>query len=128
MGLPAAFGATASNTYHNDEADYGAQFAFDGDEQTRWAADDETKQAWIAVHFIKPRTVGRVFISEAYPNRVQEFQFQYRQGNEWKTIFSGKTLGDAYEKHFTPVTAQDFRLNVPKASTGPTIKEIELLE
>ncbi|HTR42798.1 MAG TPA: alpha-L-fucosidase [Pseudomonadales bacterium] len=128
MDLPAALSATASNTYHNDEADYGAQFAFDGDEQTRWAADNETKQAWIAVHFIKPRTVGRVLISEAYPNRVQEFQFQYRQGNEWKTVFSGKTLGDAYEKHFTPVTAQDFRLNVPKASSGPTIKEIELSE
>ena len=43
MGLPAAFSATASNMYHNDEADYGAQFAFDGDEQTRWATDNETE-------------------------------------------------------------------------------------
>ena len=67
----AAFKATASNVYQSDIADYGAQFAFDGDDQTRWATDDGTKQAWIAADFLKPQTVSRVRISEAYPNRVQ---------------------------------------------------------
>jgi alpha-L-fucosidase len=126
--LPAAFKATASNVFQNDETDYGAQFAFDGDAQTRWATANETKQAWIAVHFVKPQTVGHVHISEAYPNRVKEFQLQYRHGGGWITIFSGATLGDAYEKHFTPITAQDFRLNILEASTGPTINEIEFSE
>ncbi|MGH7992948.1 MAG: alpha-L-fucosidase, partial [Limisphaerales bacterium] len=128
MDLPAAFKATASNVYQNDEADYGAQFAFDGDEQTRWATDNETKQAWIAVHFVKPQTVSHVHISEAYANRVNEFQLQYRHDGGWKTIFSGTTLGEAYEKRFAPVTAQDFRLNILDASIGPTINEIELSE
>ena len=94
MDLPAAFKATASNVYQNDEADYGAQFAFDGDEQTRWAADNETKQAWIAVHFVKPRTVSHVHISEAYANRVKAFQLQYRHDGGWETIFNGATLGE----------------------------------
>ena len=44
------------------------------------------------------------------PTRVKKFQFQYRHGGEWKTIFSGTTLGETYQKHFAPVTAQDFRL------------------
>ncbi len=126
--LPATFKATASNVFQNDETDYGAQFAFDGDEQTRWAADNATKQAWIAVHFPKPRTVSQVHISEAYPNRVKEFQLQYRHDGDWETIFSGATLGDAYEKRFTPVTARDFRLNVLDAGMGPTINEIDLSE
>jgi alpha-L-fucosidase len=128
MEQPATFKATASNIYQNDDVDYGAQFAFDGDSQTRWATDNGTKQAWIAVDFFKPRTVGRVRISEAYPNRVQKFEFQSRNGDNWKTIFSGTTLGDDFERTFASVTAREFRLNILDASEGPTINEIELLE
>jgi alpha-L-fucosidase len=128
MDLPATFKATASNVFQADEADYGPQFAFDGDKQTRWATDNGTKQAWIAVHFVKPRTVGHVCISEAYPNRVQKFEFQYRDGGDWKTIFDGTTLGENFEQRFGPVTAQDFRLDILAAAEGPTISEIELLE
>ena len=128
MDLPVTFKASASNVFQNDEADYGAQFAFDDDENTRWATDNGTKQAWIAVHFVKPQTANRIRISEAYPTRVKKFEFQYRDGGDWKTIFRGTTLGDDFRKHFDPVTAQDFRLNILDASEGPTINEIELSE
>ena len=124
---PAAFKAAASNVYQSDTADYGAQFAFDGDDQTRWATDDGTKQAWIAADFLKPQAVSRVRISEAYPNRVRQFTLQYRDGDEWKTIFAGTTLGDNFQQSFAPVTAREFRLNILDATAGPTIDEIELL-
>jgi alpha-L-fucosidase len=125
---PVTIKANASNVFQNDTEDYGAQLAFDGDDQTRWATDDGTKRAWIAADFLKTRTVSRVRISEAYPNRVQQFTFQYRSGDDWKTIFDGTTLGDHYQKSFEPVTAREFRLNVLDATEGPTISEIELLE
>jgi alpha-L-fucosidase len=126
VAQPATFKVTASNIYQNDNADYGPQFAFDDDDQTRWATDDDVKQAWIAVDFFKPRTTSHVRISEAYPNRVQKFEFQYRDGGAWKTIFAGTTLGDDFRKSFAPVTAHEFRLNVLEAAIGPTINEIEL--
>lgn len=131
MGLPAleippAFQATASNEYQSNPSDYGAQNAFDEDPRTRWATDNETRQAWITVKFLKPQTVSRVRISEAYPNRVQRFEFQSRNGGGWKTIFTGSTLGDDFHKSFTPVTAQEFRLTILDATNGPTINEIEL--
>ena len=128
MNLPATFRTTASNVFQNDEADYGPQFAFDGDQQTRWATDNGTKQAWIAVHFMKPQTVSRVRISEAYSGRVRKFELEYRGSGDWKTIFSGTILGENFEKRFDPVTARDFRLNILDASEGPTINEIELSE
>lgn len=128
MNLPANFKATASNVYQNDEADYGPQFAFDSDEQTRWATDSETKQAWIAVQFMTPRTVSHIRISEAYAGRVKKFIFEYQDGNDWKTIFSGTTLGEKFERRFDPVTATEFRLNILDATEGPTIDEIELLK
>jgi alpha-L-fucosidase len=127
MTLPATFQATASSVYQNDGTDYGPQCAFDDDGQTRWAADNDIKQAWVAVNFLKPRTVDHVRICEAYPNRVQKFEFQYRDGKDWKTLFSGATLGDNFQQSFNAVTAREFRLNILDATEGPTINEIELM-
>lgn len=128
IDMPVTFKASASNVFQNDEADYGAQFAFDDDKNTRWATDNGTKRAWIAVHFVKPQTANHIRISEAYATRVKKFELQYLDGGEWKTIFHGTTLGDDFQKHFDPVMAQDFRLNILDASEGPTINEIELSE
>jgi alpha-L-fucosidase len=124
--FPPAFRATASTVFENDESDYGAKFAFDGDDQTRWATDSGTKQAWIAVDFLKPRTVNHVRISEAFPNRVQRFELQSRNDDGWKTIFAGTTLGVDFQRDFEPVTAREFRLNILDATEGPTINEIDL--
>jgi alpha-L-fucosidase len=120
------FKATASNVYQDDQAEYGPQFAFDGEHGSRWATDDATKQAWVAVDLLKPQTFRSVRISEAYANRVQKFDFQYRDGSDWKTIFEGTTLGENFQQNFPPVTAQEFRLNILDATVGPTINEIEL--
>ena len=65
-------------------------------------------------------------ITEAFANRVQKFEFQYRGDHDWKTIFAGTTLGENFERSFKPVTAREFRLNILEASDGPTISEIEL--
>jgi alpha-L-fucosidase len=128
LEIPPIIKATASNVFQNDTLDYGAQYAFDDDEQTRWATDDDTKQAWIAAGFGKPQTFGSVHISEAFAGRVQKFEFQYRTGDDWKTIFSGTILGENFRKSFEPVTSREFRLNILDATEGPTINEIELLQ
>jgi hypothetical protein len=121
--------ASASNVYQNDEAQYGAQQAFDSDTDTRWATDTGVKQAWIAADLGKRKTVGAVRIQEAepYAGRVTEFEFQYRAVHEWKTIFHGTKIGGHFEKSFKPVRAREFRLNILDATEGPTIAEIELV-
>jgi alpha-L-fucosidase len=128
LDLPPKVEAAASNVYQNDESDYGPQNAFDGDDQSRWATDGGTKQAWIAASFEKNQTIHGVRVEEAYAGRVQKFEFQYREGDDWKTIFSGTTLGEKFEKSFEPVTAREFRLNILDATDGPTINEIEFLK
>ena len=128
VALPAEFVATASDVFQDETGLYGPQNAVDGDDSTRWATDSGTKQAWIAVACPKARMVGSVRISEAYANRVQKFEFQYRNGNDWKTIFSGTTLGEHFEQSFAPVSASEFRLNILDASDAPTISEIKLLK
>jgi alpha-L-fucosidase len=102
--------------------------AFDNDPHTRWATDAGTKQAWITADLGRPLTLQRVRIDEAYAGRVQKFEFQYRAGNEWRTIFAGTSLGQWFQQRFEPVTAREIRLNILQASEGPTINEIEVFE
>jgi alpha-L-fucosidase len=120
--------ASASNVYRKMNDAYGPQEAFDNDPDTRWATDAGTKEAWISWDLGKSRSIERVRIDEALETRVKKFDFQYRDGQAWKTLFSGQAIGHWFQKGFEPVTAREFRLNILEASEGPTIADIELIE
>jgi alpha-L-fucosidase len=122
-----AFGkkATASNVYQG-MAEYGADKAVDDFEETRWATDYGTKKVWLEVDLGNPETFGRVMIDEAIPGRVQSFELQYKDGDQWKTFHKGKTIGAKFSTTFDPLTAQHVRLNILDATEGPTIAEFQL--
>ncbi len=120
--------ATASDIYQGNLNDFSPAQAFDGDPATRWATGTDTRQAWIARDFEKPTTAAHVRINEALGERVKQFELQYRDGDAWKTIFTGEKIGRAFTKTFPAVTAREFRLNILDSSGGPTIAEIELRE
>jgi alpha-L-fucosidase len=99
--------------------------AVDDDVFTRWTADAGTKQAWLEVDLGQPTTFNRARITEEL-DRVQEFELQYKAGNEWTTFAQGTSIGSAYSSVFEPVTARYVRLNILKATEGPTIWEFQL--
>ena len=113
--------ATASTIFSSE---YSADMAVDDDPDTRWATPAGTKQAWLELRYPAPKTVNSVRIQEVY-DRVQKFELQYKDGEEWKMLFTGTTMGGNFEKKFDTVTAQEFRLNIQDATEGPTISEIE---
>ena len=115
---------TASNVYQNSPG-YGPDKAVDDDPATRWATDSGTTQAWLEVDLGKPMTLSRVKVSEAY-DRVREFELQAKDGDKWQTFARGTKIGDDYVQQFQPVTARIVRLNILKATDGPTIWEFQL--
>ncbi len=117
--------ATASNTYRRDST-YGPAQAIDGDDETRWATDGGTKQAWLEVDLGQPATFDAVEIDEVY-DRVRSFKLEYQDAQQWKTFYQGTALGEQFSARFGPVTAQRVRLNVLDATDGPTITEFQLL-
>jgi alpha-L-fucosidase len=126
-GVASGFKATASNVFYNLD-DYNAEKAFDGDAETRWATDSGTRQAWLEIDLGKPTTFSRVRIDEwaGGGKRIQSFQLQYRDGNQWKTFHQGTTIGQLWETTFAPITAQCVRLNILEATEGPTINEFQI--
>ncbi|MCX7017309.1 MAG: alpha-L-fucosidase, partial [Candidatus Sumerlaeota bacterium] len=117
--------ATASNVFQKNSR-FATGKAFDDDEETRWATDSKTREAWLEVDLGKPCLIGRAVILEAYAGRVQEFEVQAGVDGEWKTVHRGTTLGERAAIEFDPVTAQRVRLNILRSTDGPTIKEFQL--
>ncbi|MGQ9760462.1 MAG: alpha-L-fucosidase [Thermogutta sp.] len=124
--LSAGRPAKASNVFQKQVNRYGPQMAVDEDSETRWATDAGTQSAWLEVDLGRPCTIDRAVIEEAYAPRIQEFQIEVARGEEWVPCFHGKTVGERAEFRFSPVTGQRFRLNILKASEGPTIWEFQL--
>ncbi len=118
--------ARASN-FHQKDAQYSAEKAFDGENNTRWATDGGTHQAWLEVAFAKPANVGRVFISEACGDRIRKFALERKEGEEWKPFFTGTTVGEHFQKAFPAVKGRQFRLNILEATEGPTLWEVQFL-
>lgn len=119
--------AAASNVFQNQVGQYGPQKAVDDDPDTRWATDWGTKEAWLEVDLGGPKTIDRAAISE-YAPRIQQFELQAREGDAWKTFHKGTRVREDGLIRFEPVTAQVVRLNILKASEGPTIWEFQLFE
>ena len=58
--------------------------------------------------------------------RVKAFELQAKQGEEWKTVHSGKGIGRQLEVKFEPVTARLVRLKITEGQGGPTIHEFQV--
>ncbi|MCU0917524.1 MAG: DUF5703 domain-containing protein, partial [Planctomycetes bacterium] len=118
--------AIASNVYRR-QADCRPELAFDGDPRTRWACDAGVKQAWLAVDLGRLCTIDRAFLSEAY-DRIEEFELQADRDGRWETFAHGGRIGSGLDLKFQPVPVQKVRLNILKATDGPTIWEFLLFE
>ncbi len=114
----------ASNIFQSSSA-YGPDKAFDDDPATRWATDSGTNQAWLEVDLEKSTKFNRAVINEEF-DRVKQFELQYKEGGQWRTIMDGTKIGRKLQLKFSPVTARYVRLNILKATDGPTIWEFQL--
>lgn len=117
---------TASGTWQNDTRQYGPARAVDDDPSTRWGGAEGTTTGWLTVDLGRPRSIGRVWISEGW-DRTRQFELQVQTGGRWQTIHRGTTLGRNYRAPVGPITARHVRLNIVKATDVPTIWEFQLL-
>ena len=58
---------------------------------------------------------------------MTSFELQCRDGDSYRTFYTGTKAGEKWTKRFPPVTARVVRLVIKDATDGPTINEIRLL-
>lgn len=104
--------------------------ALDSDPDTVWSAPEGSHSAIIDLDYARPVSFDRAVTMEWLVNgqSVQKYTIQVRAGSEWKTVYSGTTIGHKKIDIFPPVTTQHVRLNILSASSTPRIREFELFD
>lgn len=60
--------------------------------------------------------------------RVEQFVFEYKEGNEWKVAAEGTTIGYKRLLRFPEVTASEVRLKITGSRLSPALAEIGLFK
>ena len=119
--------ATATSVWKNQSL-YGAEQALDGDRETFWAAEDGVVSASLEIDLGESVTFDRSMIQEhiALGQRVYSYSIEAWDGQDWKEIVRGTTVGYKKLDRFSPVTAEKVRLNIQKSRACPTIETFAL--
>lgn len=118
--------ATAS---HAHSAGYGANLINDGNMGTRWSSTDDGVPCWIEIDLGTAAYINRARLHEL-TTRVEEFSIDYRNrdSDPWQIAFAGEGIGQEIDTKFPTVFGRYFRLNISKASSGPTLWNWELFQ
>ena len=102
--------------------------AFDGNTETRWKVAPNEKTGWLVADFGKPVKICAIAVQEggSFEKNISKFQLEYKVGEEWKMIISGRSIGQGYMKVFPTVEAQQFRLNIQESKATPFISDMQL--
>jgi len=108
------------------EPGYDAARANDGDVKTRWASAYEARTGWLEIDLGEEKCINRVWLSEVEWQETREFIVEVKQGDAWKEVARGTTIGPDKEVAFAPVNARNVRLNILKAAMAININEFEV--
>lgn len=117
--------ATASSTF---KAGFEPALAVDGDPATRWASAYEARHGWLQVDLGSDRVIKRAHVSEIDWPETLEFIIECQQGDGWKEIARGTTIGRDMSIDFPPARGRIFRLKILKAKMAININEFQLFE
>ncbi len=112
--------ARASSEWQQNPG-YEAARAIDGDEATRWSANDR-QPSWLEIDLGQVQRIGGVRLRDGW-DRVRRFELRARSGEEWVCLHRGGVLGGEVHLELEPVETQFLRLDILEASDVPTIWE-----
>jgi hypothetical protein len=124
---PISKGKPISASSQFKEPGYDPSNANDSNPATRWASDFEARSGWLAIDLGAEIEIGSVLASEVEWQETREFTIEVKQGEAWKEVARGTTIGANKEIPLAaPVRAREIRLNVLKANRAININEFQV--
>jgi hypothetical protein len=114
---------TASSQFA--EPGYDAKLANDGDPKTRWASDYAARSGSLEIDLGEEREIGSFLVSEIEWKETREFTIEVKQGDAWREVARGTSIGQDKEIPVAPVTASRIRLNVLQSANAININEFQ---
>lgn len=117
-----------TNLVAGSKATGGADKLIDGKWDTFWSPGEGKTTATIEFDLGSPKTFNCVMVQEYIPEgqRVEEFSVEAWDGNAFKPIAKGTTIGYKRLIRFGDTTASKVRLNILKSRAVPVISEFGL--
>jgi alpha-L-fucosidase len=127
--LAAGSGVSADNVREGKD-EYSAAKVVDGDDTTYWATDKGMTSATLEVTWERPRTFDRALIVEniRLGQRVKSFVLEIWEGQAWRRVAEGTTIGYKRLLRFPAVSAARVRLAIRDARGSPAISEFGLFK
>ena len=124
-----AAGAAAEASNVRGEA-YAAGRLTDGDRTTYWATEDGVTQASVELALDGAKTFDHVVLQEYVElgQRILRFSVEARQGDSWKPIAEGTSIGWKRILHIDPVTTDRVRVSILEAKACPALSSVELYD
>lgn len=112
----------------NAKEGYPASNAVDGNPDTYWATEDEKTTGTLEVDLETPVRFNVSMIQEYIPlsQRVEAYSIQAWDGQGWKAIVQGTTIGHKKLDRFQDITTNKVRLNIQKSLAPPLIRTFGL--
>ena len=124
-GYNLALTATASaSSIWQDDSDYAASMANDGNPDTRWNTAYPTEDTeWLELDWRKPVTFNQTTYSQ-YDDRILGYQIQHWARSNWVVDVNGGRMGDYAADTFPAVTSAKVRLVLTNmVDSSPSIYE-----
>ncbi|MHB9130132.1 MAG: alpha-L-fucosidase [Armatimonadota bacterium] len=114
---------TADTTAHG----HTASTITDGNPETYWMAGDGLTTAVLEIDLGNPRTFNRALLQEMITTgqRVISYVLEGRDGEQWKEITRGATIGYKKLARFSEITTDRLRLTLTARAT-PTLRSVGL--
>ena len=95
---------------------------------TYWTTKGKDTAAVIELKLKNKSTFNVLMLQEniAVGQRIEKFELDYRDGNDWKKATEGTTVGYKRLLQFEPVTTDKVRLKIISSRLNPTIAEMGL--
>ena len=129
LGTNLAAGAkvTASNT-RGRLKQYGPAHLTDGNKNTYWATDDNTRKASLEITLEKKALVKYILLQEyiRLGQRVKEFSIDAWKDGAWQEVTSATTIGYKRIMKIDPVETGKIRINIKESKACPVLSAIEV--
>jgi alpha-L-fucosidase len=98
----------------------------DGNFNTYWIPSENENS--FTVELGQPVELNAILLQEYIPlgQRVKKFTISYKDGNDYKTIASGTTIGFKRILRFDPVKASSIKVTIEESNARPILSSVEL--
>ncbi len=107
---------------------YSAANLTDGNPRTHWAAPDENRNPSVEIDLKSPKSFNSIVLQESmeFGQRIATFSIEVWDGEKYKEIAKGTTIGRKRILQFEPQQASKLRILIKQSKAAPVLNTIEL--